>query len=407
MKILLVNQFFWPDLAATSQLLTDLARHLAANGHEVRVICGANSYAGPENTEQPPVRILRIPNLSFSHGTVQRLCSYVTFLAGALWHGLRMPRQDVALFLTTPPLLGLVGVMLRVLRGNRYYVWEMDIYPDIAVDLGYLRRGSAVTRFIAWAADFSRRQAEGVILLGRCMQRRLLEHGIPAERIHIAENWADGSLFFAPKRTATGPITIVYPGNVGLAHDIETIAGAIRRLRGDSRFRFVFVGGGPSSAQLQKLCDQAAAANVEFLPYCNRQALNEILAEAQVGLVTQKQISLGSLVPSKMYALLAAGLPVLFVGPTEATVAQAVERFQCGWHVNCGDTEHLISVLESMHADRRDLLTRGQRAYDAFRSHYDVEAGVRRISACLGIDQTEGELPERNLRSVAVSKNLS
>ena len=395
MKILLVNQFFWPDLAATSQLLTDVARRLASDGHEVRVICGKSSYAGPENTERPAVRIIRIPNLSFGHGILQRLSSYTTFLAGALWHGMRMPRQDVILFLTTPPLVGVIGVLIRALRGGRYYIWEMDMYPDIAIDLGLLRPHSPITKLIARAADLSRRRAEGIIVLGECMQKRLIAHGISSERIHVAENWADAGMVVPPNRSATGPITIVYPGNLGLAHDVETVAGVIRRLSGDSRFKFIFVGGGPRAAELQRLCN--GTANAEFLAYRNRQALNEILSRAHVGLVTQKQVSVGSLVPSKLYSLLAARLPVLFVGPLDGTVARVIESHQCGWNVQCGDTDGLLSVLESLHADRQDLLNRAQRAHAAFQFRYDVAAGVRRIYESLGINHSVSRPSSRTL----------
>ena len=103
MRILLLNQFFYPDSAATSQFLTDLARHLASEGHSVRVICGRSSYADPDSMPPPPVQIVRTLDLPFKRGLLGRTLSYASFLSGSLFRGLRSPRPDFILTLTTPP----------------------------------------------------------------------------------------------------------------------------------------------------------------------------------------------------------------------------------------------------------------------------------------------------------------
>src|ERR1035441_6704412 len=95
MRILLINQFFYPDSAATSQFLTDLARCLAAEGHSVRVICGSSSYAEPDSLNPPAVEIIRTPDLPFGRGLLARTFSYTSFLPGALYRGLLGPRPDL------------------------------------------------------------------------------------------------------------------------------------------------------------------------------------------------------------------------------------------------------------------------------------------------------------------------
>src|ERR1017187_1317040 len=192
MRILLLNQFFYPDAAATSQLLTDLARGLAAEGHCVRAICGHSSYAAPEALNPPPVEIVRTPDFPFGRGLLARACSYTSFLAGALCYSLLGPRPDLILTLTTPPALGVLGSLIKAITGARHFIWEMDVYPDIAVDLDVLNPRSWLTRTLGAAFDISRRRADGIIALGECMRARLIGRGIPESRIQIAENWADG-----------------------------------------------------------------------------------------------------------------------------------------------------------------------------------------------------------------------
>ena len=120
MKILLLNQFFWPDSSATSQLLTDLARSLAAEGHDVTAISsGAGGYALTDTPAgAPAVRSLRVKAMPFGRATIGRLLSYASFYVTAAWRELSLPRQDVVLTLTTPPLLPLLGDAAEGDAGN-------------------------------------------------------------------------------------------------------------------------------------------------------------------------------------------------------------------------------------------------------------------------------------------------
>src|SRR5580658_7714128 len=119
MSVSIVNPFFWPDLAATVQFVSDLAR-LLGREHEVTVICSGGSYAGTASTDEaPPVEIIRIPGFRYRRGALARLVSYTTFFIAALWHELRVPRQDVILTMTTPPLLAIGGSIVKKLRGTR------------------------------------------------------------------------------------------------------------------------------------------------------------------------------------------------------------------------------------------------------------------------------------------------
>ncbi|MBV9679245.1 MAG: glycosyltransferase, partial [Acidobacteriaceae bacterium] len=126
MRVLLLNQFFWPDSAATSQLLTDLARGLAERGHEVHAICAEPGYALQDETNPPQAQVHRIPSVRFVRGPLGRVASYASFFLGSAWRGLRVPRPDVVITLTTPPLLSLVGNLVQFLRRSKHFIWEMD-----------------------------------------------------------------------------------------------------------------------------------------------------------------------------------------------------------------------------------------------------------------------------------------
>jgi len=387
MRILLLNQFFWPDLAATSQLLTDLARHLADQGHDVTVICARSSYAGPDSTGAPLVRIIRIPDLPFGRGAVARLLSSFSFLCAAFWLGLRIPKPNLAITLTTPPLLAVICGLLKTFRGVRYRIWEMDMYPDVAVDVGILAKDAWLTRALGAMADYARRNAEGVVALGECMRQRLLARGVPASNITIAENWADGARLSVGKRSPHDTLTVVYPGNLGLGHDVATLAAAIREL--DSRqaaVRFLFIGGGVRMRTLEEECRAGGIHNASFLRYCNPDELAGLVSAAHIGLVTINPTCVGSIVPSKIYALMAAGLGVLFIGPPSATPGRIIDRYQCGWQVDCGDHQQLVSLLSSLAASPGMVHAAGLRSQEAFSAYHDRPVAVAKLCQALSIE---------------------
>jgi glycosyltransferase involved in cell wall biosynthesis len=204
------------------------------------------------------------------------------------------------------------------------------------------------------------------------MRERLIARGVPANRIRIVENWADGALIRPRPFPAPEPLVLLYSGNLGLAHDIDTLAGAVDRLKDDHRFRFVFAG-------------SARIAGALWAPYQDKEDLSSHLAACHVGLVTQTPRSLGAVVPSKLYALMAAGRPVLFIGPRQATVAGVIERCRCGWQIDPGDSTALTKLLALLAASPQLVKEAGVRARAGFLEHYDLPRGVGGILAVLGI----------------------
>jgi glycosyltransferase involved in cell wall biosynthesis len=385
MRILFLNQFLWPDTAATGQLLADVAEHLTASGHTVDVICGSASYGGSNNAPRPMVGIIRLPN-AVPQRIAGRLGAYLSFLAGSLWQGILNPAPDVVVTLTTPPLVSLVGLLIQRLRGAQHVIWEMDVYPDIAVELGVLKAKGVPARVFGWLADLPRHRADHVIALGDCMRLRLLAHGLREDQVSVAENWAGQDALpgsSRPQWFASEGLSIIYSGNFGRAHDSQTIAEAMAKLNRAGGFQFVFAGGGSRHAWIRDYCEKNAVGNAQFLPYCERDELNGRLASADIGLVTQQADSVGAIVPSKSYGIMAAGRPVLFIGPRHSTTALMIERYGCGWHIDCNDVRGLVELLRYLGEHKEAVHAAGARAYQAFVDHYQRSLGVARVAAIL------------------------
>jgi colanic acid biosynthesis glycosyl transferase WcaI len=379
MRITLFNQFFWPDASATSQILTDAARFLA-KGHEIAAIC-ADSGATISNDDidlETEISVIRVRSAGFSRSALGRVLSYVSYLAGSLYWGLKSKRADVYVTLTTPPVLPIIGSLLSTLRRANHVIWEMDVYPDIATDIHYLKPGGLLDRVIGAILDCSRRRANAIIVLGPEMRDRVIARGVPENRIFIVENWADGNEI-RPMPFLEGPLVIHYSGNLGLAHETETIQETIKRLANHPDFRFVFTGGGPRRSSLETFCHSENISNVEFRPYCKLSELGESLAEGHLGLVTQLTQTLGSVVPSKIYGIMAAGRPLLYIGPDGSTPARHIRSFQCGWHIQPGDAKGLENLLLYLCKNRNLLSEFGSRARSAFEENFNRTTGISRV----------------------------
>jgi glycosyltransferase involved in cell wall biosynthesis len=155
-------------------------------------------------------------------------------------------------------------------------------------------------------------------------------------------------------------------------------------LNRDPRFHFLFVGSGGRRQELEAIVAAHNLRSVELRPYVERTSLGESLSAGDIGLVTQRDVCCGSVVPSKVYGLLAAGRPILFIGPRQATPALIIGRFHCGWQIDCGDIAALTPLLLHLAQHPDEVRQAGRNAREALLQHYDLPLGVERIAGILG-----------------------
>ncbi len=381
MKVLLLNQVFWPDVAATAQHGHDLGRYLAQHGVQVTALASRSLYsetgkALPREGGVDGIRIVRAGQSRFGKAALTaRAFDFVSFYLAALWKAIWLPRQDIVVCFTTPPFIAFVGILLRWLKGTKVVCWTMDLYPDVPVAAGVLRRGSLAYSLFDAVDRFSLRHADRVVVLGRCMQQRLLEKGVDPKRMEVINVWADGDEVSVRPiegnalRTAWqvgDRFVIEYSGNFGIGHDGETMYRAMQATRADDSIRWVIVGGGTKRGELEAFVQAHDIVNAVLKQYQPREALGELLSLGNVHLVSVAENFSGLLVPSKFYGVLAAARPVLYVGPRESEVARVIEESQCGLVIEQGDSAGLVKAIETLHADPQLAQAMGRRAREVF-----------------------------------------
>ena len=394
MRILLLNQYYYPDVAATAQLATDLAEHLVQRGHEVTVVTSTRAYAGSDPEAHRPrrqhhrgVRIVRVPSTAFGRGTnLGRSVDYATFLSGALAQLFAGARPDVVVALSTPPLVAALGLLAQRLRGARLVYWVMDVYPDVAVKLGVLRADGVSTHALRRISNAVLAKADAVVALDEAMRERLVAAGGPRSRIEVIDNWSDGAAIRPTPsesnhlRRALGierTFTVSYSGNMGMGHDFPTLLGAMKLLR-DEPVHWLFIGDGPRRAPLESAVRRNDLRRVSFLPYRQRSELGTSLTAADASLVSVAAGLAGMMVPSKLYGILAAGMPVLYVGPAEGRVADVIAKDGVGIAIENGDSVALAGAIRRLRDEPPLREQMGRRARRLFETRFDRPVALER-----------------------------
>ncbi|MBM4006020.1 MAG: glycosyltransferase family 4 protein [Planctomycetes bacterium] len=388
LRVLMVNQVFWPDVAATAQHGHDLARYLVQRGDSVmalasRSIYGESGVTLPSEDLVDGIRIVRVAHSAFGKRRIAgRVFDFVAFYAAAALKAFRLPRPDAVVCFTTPPFIAVVGLLLKWIRGSRFAFWAMDLYPEVPVAAGLLRRGSLLHRFFAAIESFCMRHADVVIVLGRCMRERVLERGIDPRKVEMIHVWSDPNEVRDLERTsnplrtewAIGDRFVVeYSGNFGIGHDNATLFEAMRMLSSEDALRWVVVGGGTKKAELESFVQTQHIQNAVLQPYQPRGRLGELLALGDVHLVTMANEFAGLMVPSKFYGVLAAGRPLIFIGPRTSEVARVVVDEGCGVVVEPGDGRGLSDAVQSLRQDPERARQMGNRGRRVLVERYDTQ----------------------------------
>lgn len=343
-SLLFVNQYYTPDIAATGQCLADLAEHLAGEGYEVEVLASRKRY-GAGQVEAPArellngVRVHRLSTTGFGRGShLGRIVDYASFYISVFVKLLLGRRYDGVVFLTTPPLIALIGRMARSLRGQRYAIWSMDLHPEAEIAAGMLREHSLAARALAWLDARAYRGADFVVDLGAHMRKRVLLKGVSPAKSTTVHIW--GGRADAEPTYGVNPLTrhlglddrfvVMYSGNAGIVHDFDAIFEAMRELRDDPRIFFLFVGGGPRRSEVEEFAGRERLANFAYRDYVPRELLRYSLSAAHVHLISLRQAFVGVSVPSKLYSAMASARPILFVGPEQCETADAIHEARCG-----------------------------------------------------------------------------
>lgn len=398
-RVVFVNRYFYPDLSASSQMLTDLAFHLAECGRPVTVITGRRRYVDaraslPRREHIRGVEIIRIATTGFGRTRLTgRAADYLSFYISAFVQLVRtLSRHDIVVAKTDPPLLSVVTALVCRLRGARQVNWLQDLFPEVAlvIEPGLLSKPAA--KLARTLRDWSLRRAEANVVPGELMSNTVAALGIESRRLVTIPNWADDRTITPVAREDNtlraqwqldGKFVVAYSGNLGRAHEFRTILKAARLLHDRPDVAFIVIGGGAQLEEVRRLAAELGLANVREFPYQPRERLPWSLGAGDLHLISLLPALEGLVVPSKFYGIAAASRPIAFIGDPSGEIGCMLERNDCGSAFAIGNARGLADFIVRLAGDPEECRRLGNNARRALEAKWSQAQAFERWRSML------------------------
>jgi len=389
MKILFMAQCYAPEDVSAAVLITELAADLANRGHRVSVVTGAPNYPlgrvfkGYRNELYKveildEVRVIRTWSyISPSKKFWPRLLHYGTYSATAFYGGLFAGRPDVVVSYSPPLPLGLSACLLSRIFRVPWVLQLEDLYPDASIAAGVMTNKRVINFFLGME-KFLYQNSERISVISKNFRQILLKKGIQNSKIEVIPVWADpNEVRPMPKQNAfrrahalNDKFVVMYAGNIGHTSCLEDVLQAAEILQGEKDIQFVIVGEGVKKESLEAETQAKQLTNILFLPFQPREIFPEMLAAADLSLVTLNAGAALSSLPSKIFNVMASARPVLAVTPPGSETMQIVEEAGCGWNVPPESPEKLAEVILQLKERESRLIQMGENGRACLEKNY-------------------------------------
>lgn len=362
-KILIVSELFFPEESATAHIMTQIANHISRE-NDVLVLAGPDSYENDEsrlnnNKKEVAYDIKRswVPRLN-KNNFLLRLARFFILSFGLAWLVVRNSRRgDIVLSVTNPAPFLIFLALIKKIKNIQFILLVHDIFPENALALGVLKKESLIYRWSKLIFDWAYRAADHIIVIGRDMadiikSKLLTNNG----NISIIENWADLDLISPISKSESkieswglaNKVVIQYAGNIGRAQGIIEFIDVIK-LVNNPLLHYAFVGSGALAGKLSEKSQHCS--NISLYDAYSRIDQNIILGSCDIGLTILGEGMYGLGVPSKAYNIMAAGKPILFLGPKDSEIFRVIIDYKIGWAFDWSQIDQMILFMNSIKSD--------------------------------------------------------
>lgn len=374
--LLFINQHFYPDFAATGQLLAELCEDLEKAGFKITVITGYPEQGTfPENKSPQKkevagnLTIYRIYNHPAGNKSIlNRLLHFFSFWLGSIRTSFLTRNVDLVFVMSTPPLLnGITANLLRIVKRIPYVYNVQDLYPAIAVEMGTLSNKPLI-RFSEWAEKYINSKSVRIVTLSEPMKLAIAQSGVDSKKIQIIPNWSDEQLL-KPQDSSTFRISnrlenkfvIMYSGNIGMSQGLDKILSLAPGLEKEfPEIHFCIIGNGVNLPALREQVGSYKVNNVSFYPFQPKETLSDSLNAADIHMIPLTEKMAKYLLPSKLYGILAVGKPILAIVDPDTEIDLLIKQTGCGYSVKPGDSDFLKQVIVECYIRRHELNEMGK-----------------------------------------------
>lgn len=394
------TNYFYPEVATTGQILTELAEGLSET-FDVTVVCEVPSYAMPledkyktqkyyfEEYKGLKVVRVRVPevNKQSKKSRIKYILSYFFNCIGATR---KLGKFDLVFTVTQPPVLGgILGVIGKRITGGKLMYQIMDFNPEQTIAVKYAGN-KLVLNAMMWWDKRSCRKSDIVVTLGRDMQETLLKRfeGKKVPNNVVINNWIDEKaiyplsmedekvMTFRKQYGLEGKFVIMTSGNIGLYYDFENILKIMEKHKDNKEVVFMFVGDGLVKPKLQAYAEEKLLKNVVFAPFQKKEDLIFSLNAADVHIVTNAKGIKGVSVPSKIYGILAVNKPIWGILEKGSEAWRIIEDSKCGVLVEAGDYDGMRNSLNEIIKDGKMFVDRYSTGREYLMQHLTKEKSI-------------------------------
>lgn len=375
-KLLMYTNYFYPEVATTGQILTELAEGLS-DTFDVTVVCEIPSYAQEieeryktqkyyfEEHKGIKVVRVRVPEVN-KKSKVSRVKYILSYFFNCIGATRKLGKFDYVFTCSQPPVLGgILGTIGKWFTGGKLMYQQMDFNPEQTIAVNYAGN-KLVLGAMMWFDKRSCRKSDVVVVLGRDMQETLEKRfeGKKVPHNVVINNWIDEEqivplpadnekvMAFRKEYGLDGKFVIMTSGNIGLYYDFENILKIMEKFKDDDSIRFAFVGDGGVKADLMDYAEKHGQKNVVFIPFQKKEDLVYSLNAADVHIVTNAKGVKGVSVPSKIYGILAVNKPIWGILEEGSEAWRIIDDSKCGVLVHAGDYEAMEKSLGEIIAQK-------------------------------------------------------
>lgn len=380
-KISLITSCFYPNtIASPGILLTELAVGLKERDCDVKVITGYPSFWDTKikvekRENYQGIDIHRVYSTQFyNKSKFGRLLNVFSFLISVFWKLLISKEDRIFISVTVPPFLPYICFALNKIMHKKYILIVYDIYPDVAVAsrVGY-SQFSIIAKIWDKTSSWVYEDSVKLVVLDQYMAK-VIRKKIKKDhfaKIEIIQNWEDENFiiplnkednWFSKKYKLVDRFVVLYSGNLGASHDLESLFEAAKYLKEEEKIKFLFIGEGIKKDKLMKDTRAFALKNVEFLPFQPKKILPYTLTSSDLIVITQKKGTEGLCVSCKLYSALAAGRPILAIIGKNSEIARVVEKYNCGIVINNNDIAGIVNAILRIQRNKKLQMKMGENA---------------------------------------------
>ena len=397
MKILLITQVFYPDTVSVSQHLWDLAEYLQEKGHQITVFSSVYPYEHKNEKysdfqEVKGIKIFRINQSKFGKSSsIFRILDFFTFSfnIGVKLFLIKKKSYDLILGTTVPPLLSFQGVLISKIKKIPFYYWVMDLQPELSIASNLIKKDSIVANFLTYIGNYSIKHSKKVISLDSFMTAYLIGRGVNPEDVFTIPVWPVIDMLYAGKKKDNpfriehdfgDKIVVMYSGNHAFVHPLDTLLNTVKLLKDDTRFLFVFVGGGVRKKDVTEFKAVHKLKNIIQLPFQPRKNIHNSLGSSDIQVVIMGDNQVGFTHPNKIYGAMYVGKPILYIGPKKSHVTDLISHLDSNIIAEHSESEFIARKLfefASLNSIEREKI--GKANFNFVNSNFSPEILKRKM----------------------------